>query len=170
MERKIVVPESMVMQIFEDFVAVFGMLNNLISVYEKESDLKKRHQAYLHVREMADDMCKIYSCIMVGMEEHWRSVFALLLGETEKKEAVQREECEIQKPDNSVTIGIEEYEDMVDDALCLAECIDVLAVTIKELLELFPVSEELKKNCTSICDDARNLADSVVDDWQEREA
>ena len=51
-------PKALVAQMFMDVHALAQMHENLIEMYEIESQLKKQHKAYLHVRERAEKMCK----------------------------------------------------------------------------------------------------------------
>ena len=61
MDKNVTVPESMITMLFGDVTALHGMLARMISMYALESELKKHHKAYLHVRDEADDLCQIYS-------------------------------------------------------------------------------------------------------------
>lgn len=51
------IPAPVLTQLFFDVHYLADMHKNLICMYEKESELKKHHKAYLHVREEADAMC-----------------------------------------------------------------------------------------------------------------
>ncbi len=51
-------PKALVAQMFMDVHALAQMHENLIEMYEIESQLKKQHKAYLHVRDKAEKMCK----------------------------------------------------------------------------------------------------------------
>ncbi len=51
-------PKALVVQMFMDVHALAQMHENLIEMYEIESQLKKQHKAYLHVRDKAEKMCK----------------------------------------------------------------------------------------------------------------
>ena len=57
MDKNVTVPESMITMLFGDVTALHGMLARMISMYALESELKKHHKAYLHVRDEADELC-----------------------------------------------------------------------------------------------------------------
>ena len=54
----ILVPKSEMINILLGTVQLARMHLRLIDLHEEESRLKKRHQAYLHVRDYADQICE----------------------------------------------------------------------------------------------------------------
>lgn len=50
--------DDRIRQLEEDLSASLNMLYELIFMHQKESELKKKHKAYLHVREGMDRMCE----------------------------------------------------------------------------------------------------------------
>ena len=65
------VPEAMVAQMYADIHELVNMHRELISLYEEESDLKKRHRAYLHVRDHAEDLCKADKLRVAEIYKHY---------------------------------------------------------------------------------------------------
>lgn len=53
------VPEEMLAQMYADIHELVQMHRKLIALYEEETELKKSHRAYLHVRDHADALCKL---------------------------------------------------------------------------------------------------------------
>ena len=56
-ENGITVPCEFLADTISDMYLLIYMHKRLISYYEKESELKKHHKAYLHVRDEADRVC-----------------------------------------------------------------------------------------------------------------
>ena len=65
------VPDAVLKQLFGNVDSLGCMLGELISLYEKESILKKHHRKYLHVREYADKKCGLYKEKMKEIANHW---------------------------------------------------------------------------------------------------
>lgn len=53
------IPAAAFTQMFFDVQLLAQMHKDLIGMYEKESALKKHHKAYLHVRDAANEMCRM---------------------------------------------------------------------------------------------------------------
>ena len=56
------------MLLVDNYLSTRQMLSNLIEMYRMESQLKKHHKAYLHVREKADMMCDFYEVLLAEMD------------------------------------------------------------------------------------------------------
>ena len=94
-------PKALVAQMFMDVHALAQMHENLIEMYEVESQLKKQHKAYLHVRERAEKMCKNDKADLNEILDHYEhpgkyidqalEIYADMIGE-EMEEDTMREE------------------------------------------------------------------------------
>ena len=94
-------PKALVAQMFMDVHALAQMHENLIEMYEIESQLKKQHKAYLHVRERAEKMCKNDKADLNEILDHYEhpgkyidqalEIYADMIGE-EMEEDTMREE------------------------------------------------------------------------------
>lgn len=68
------ISESMLMQMYADIHELVHMHGKLISLYEEEAELKKRHRAYLHVRDHADDVCRVDKRRIEEICEHYDAI------------------------------------------------------------------------------------------------
>ena len=94
-------PKALLAQMFMDVHALAQMHENLIEMYEVESQLKKQHKAYLHVRERAEKMCKNDKADLNEILDHYEhpgkyidqalEIYADMIGE-EMEEDTMREE------------------------------------------------------------------------------
>ena len=94
-------PKALVAQMFMDVHALAQMHENLIEMYEIESQLKKQHKAYLHVRERAEKMCKNDKTDLNEILDHYEhpgkyidqalEIYADMIGE-EMEEGAMKEE------------------------------------------------------------------------------
>ncbi len=90
-------PKALVAQMFMDVHALAQMHENLIEMYEIESQLKKQHKAYLHVRDKAEKMCKNDKADVNEILDHYENpgkyidqaleIYADMLGEEMEEEA-----------------------------------------------------------------------------------
>lgn len=65
------VPEAMLAQMYADIHELVHMHRALIALYEEEAELKRRHRAYLHVRDHADEVCKEDKRRIAEIREHY---------------------------------------------------------------------------------------------------
>lgn len=65
------IPAVALMQLCADVQCLADMHQKLIHMYETESNLKKHHKAYLHVREEADAMCSRDKILMKDILDHY---------------------------------------------------------------------------------------------------
>lgn len=65
------VPEVMLAQMYSDIHELVKMHRKLIALYEEESQLKKSHKAYLHVRDHADEVCRMDKKRVAEIREHY---------------------------------------------------------------------------------------------------
>lgn len=160
MDRNVTVPESMISMLFSDINTLHGMLAKLISMYELESELKKHHKAYLHVRDEADELCVVYGCTMKAMHNRWFKTMVEQFG-TEAFQPVKEKEA------SGVIMNTESFENILDDTLCLTECIDVLSDNLEGLVEAVSLPEDLVSQYMNICNSTRAVADDVLNRFSE---
>lgn len=94
-------PKALVAQMFMDVHALAQMHENLIELYEIESQLKKQHKAYLHVRERAEKMCKNDKADLNEILDHYEhprkyidqalEIYADMIGEEMEEDSMKEE-------------------------------------------------------------------------------
>lgn len=94
-------PKALVVQMFMDVHALAQMHENLIEMYEIESQLKKQHKAYLHVRDKAEKMCKNDKADVNEILDHYENpgkyidqaleIYADMFGEEMEEDIVKKE-------------------------------------------------------------------------------
>ena len=161
MDKNVSVPESMVSMLFGDINALHGMLTKMISMYQLESELKKHHKAYLHVRDEADEMCKVYSCALQAMQKRWFASMVEQFG-TEAFKKTENQEAE-----NGVMMSVDSFNNILDDTLCLTECVDALADNLEGLVGVLTLPDDLVAQYMNICNSTRAVADDVLERWIE---
>lgn len=161
MDKNVSVPESMVSMLFGDINTLHGMLSKMISMYQLESELKKHHKAYLHVRDEADEMCKVYSCALQAMQKRWLSAMVEQFG----TDAFKKTNDPV--AENGVMMSVESFNNILDDTLCLTECVDVLSGNLEELVGALSLPDDLVAQYMNICNSTRAVADDVLDRWIE---
>ena len=167
MDKNITVPESMVSMLFGDANALHEMLAKLISMCEMESELKKHHKAYLHIRDEADELCKAYSCTMKTMQKRWLTAMIEHFGTDALPD--RTEACKKQAEDSGVWMSTDSFENVLDDTLCLTECIDVLSDNLEGLVSILSLPQDLAAQYVNICNSTRAVADDVMNRWMELE-
>ena len=87
---------------FEHMFVIMGALSQmhlrLINLYEIESDLKKRHKAYLHIREQAEEICKedrktVFAMIESLNPKNFLKVESSMSAVSQPKNAFESESC-----------------------------------------------------------------------------
>ena len=68
------ISEAMLVQMYADIHELMHMHWKLISLYEEEAVLKKHHRAYLHVRDHADDVCRVDKRRIEEIIEHYDAI------------------------------------------------------------------------------------------------
>lgn len=66
-------PTAVLTQMFFDVHLLAQMHKDLIDMYEKESALKKHHKAYLHVRDAANEMCRVDKQAVDLILDHYKN-------------------------------------------------------------------------------------------------
>ncbi len=161
MDKNVTVPESMISMLFGDINDLHGMLAKIISMYELESELKKHHKAYLHVRDEADELCLVYSSAMKTMHNRWFKAMVDHFGADSMKSGNAVEEK------SGVIMNTDSFENILDDTLCLTECIDVLSGNLEGLVGALSLPEDLVSQYVNICNSTRAIADDVLNRWVE---
>lgn len=161
MDKNVSVLESMVSMLFGDINVLHGMLTKMISMYQLESELKKHHKAYLHVRDEADEMCRVYSCALQAMQKRWFSAMVEQFGTDAFKQT------ETAPAENGVMMSAESFNNILDDTLCLTECIDTLADNLEGLVGALTLPDDLVAQYINICNSTRAVADDVMERWIE---
>lgn len=167
MVKNITVPESMVSMLFGDVNALHEMLAKLISMCEMESELKKHHKAYLHIRDEADELCRAYSCTMKTMQKRWLTAMMEHFGTDVLPDRTG--DCKKQTEDSGVWMSTDNFENILDNTLCLMECIDVLSDNLEGLVSILSMPQDLAAQYVNICNSTRAVADDVMNRWMEFE-
>lgn len=173
------VPDAVLTQMMADMDCLGGMLGDLIGLYEKESQLKKHHRAYLHVREHADQACKYYKEKMKEIANHWvdQKVTCEDMGcqpsndpyekdfvKDSKMEKYQVQDQEF--PKGMVLMSSESLGVMQDDVICLTEAVDTMAALFKALIAGCPMQKE---DMQSVVNMTSALSEEIMKRWEEAE-
>lgn len=173
------VPDRVLTQMMADMDCLGGMLEELIGFYEKESQLKKHHRAYLHVREHAEQACKCYQEKMKEIVNHWvdQKVTCEDMGchpsddpyEEEflrEKEAEKYQEKDPELPKGMVLMSSESLGVMQEDVICLTEALDTMAALFKALMAGCPMQKE---DMETVVNMTSNLSEEIMNRWEEAE-
>lgn len=165
-DKPCAMPFGEVVEGMKQYYEMMGMAVDLINLIFEESKLKKHHRAYLHVREeleatAGDALDRINELLMDRRSPH----------------VVEVECCN--RPGNThdeetVVIPKEQYEDMIDDLLTMAELIDMVASMrtkdisfIQEMAKIMPSYAEFEKSRLSLYREAAKDAEAIYDRWQD---
>lgn len=171
------------MLLVDNYLSTRQMLSNLIEMYRMESQLKKHHKAYLHVREEADMMCDFYEVLLAEMDGREKVMFDKVLEQAVVGEGNRWENpCEgcteccgacMELEDSLPSAGEGEaevimpmgtYETMQDDMICLGEGIDLMVEAMQTILAGQPVS---KTTLEQVCSMVTEMSDEICDRWSE---
>lgn len=154
------------------FFGLMGMTMELLRLYHKESELKKHHRAYLHVREeigkCADETAELISGILDSLmeKEHIYHVAG--------SPAAPVDDMEVEDEGDTVTIPKEKYDSMVEDLLTMAELIDMVSDmrtrdvrAIQEFAKFVPAFAAYERNRLSVYREAAKEAESIIDRWED---
>ena len=152
------IPEAEYVTILETLQKLLGMHMNLIGYYKLESDLKKHHRAYLHVREEAEAVIENdLSEIDDIMNQFGGFIENAACRHCESSEDTSKDE------DPCVIMHMEDLRAMQQDMIDLTDAIDILAKYYVATKYNAPVN---KAHYDSSVNDARNLADKVFKKWE----
>lgn len=182
------VPGAVLKQLLADMYCLGGMLSELVTLYEKESLLKKHHRKYLHVREYADKKCGCYKEKMKEIFDHWRDqkvtcedmgcknptddpyVEDVLNGNVKEEKAVEpptEETVEFSKlPKGMVLMTSDSLGVMHDDVICLTEGLDVMVALLRAIMAGCPMKKEDVEEVVNMTSD---MSEEVFRRWEEAE-
>ena len=66
-------------------------------------------------------------------------------------------------------MSTDSFENVLDDTLCLTECIDVLSDNLEGLVSVLSLPQDLVAQYVNICNSTRAVADDVMNRWMELE-
>ena len=148
---------------------IIDMSADLIALFREETELKKHHRAYLHVREELEDCTDWTSSRMLGILDETRDCVVGLAKDV--RETFRSREREAEDAD-TVTIPKEDYETMIDDLLVMSELIQMVSdmrtrdvEIIQEMGKLVPAFAALEKNRLSLYRGAAKEAEEIFDRW-----
>lgn len=160
----------------DSFFGLMGMTMELLRLYHKESELKKHHQAYLHVREeiakCADETAEFISGLLDSLmeKEHIYHVAGSSAAPVDNLEDEDEDEDE----GDTVSIPKEKYDSMVEDLLTMAELIDMVSDmrtrdvrAIQEFAKFVPAFAAYERNRLSVYREAAKEAESIIDRWED---
>ncbi len=150
------------------FFGLMGMTMELLNLIRKESELKKHHRAYLHVREEIDN------CVDEAAE-----YIASLLDEITEKDhfyhvtaSPSAEDDAGENEEGTVTIPKEKYDCMIEDLLTMAELIDMVSDmrtrdvrAIHEFAKFIPAYAAYERNRLSLYREAVKEAEDIINRW-----
>ena len=149
------------------FFGLMGLTVELVNLIREESELKKHHRAYLHVREEIDE------CISAVTEHITDTLDAL----DDKEVTVRCEDfpfAEANDYDETVTLPKEKYDLMVEDLLTMAELIDMVSDMrtkdvrmIGELGKYVPTFAAFEKGRLSLYREAAKEAEEIMQRWDD---
>ena len=153
--------------------ALFAALWELTDLIRQESDLKKHHRAYLHVREDIDEKVKEARRIMIKVSVDMLELpFKVDVSECE--ESVEDTPFADTEDAETVPVPKEDYDQMVDDLLTMSEIIQAVAgmrtqdmKAIREFGKFVPAFAAYEKNRLSIYREAEKEAEEIFDRWAD---
>ena len=171
--KMITIPYADAIEYGENTSALFKALWELTDLIRLESDLKKHHRAYLHVREDIDEKVKEARQIMT-------KVSVDMIGFYFKVDVPKCSNSDENTPfadaadDETVSIPKGEYELMIDDLLTMSEIIQCVAdmrtqdvKAIREFGKFVPAFAAFEKNRLSLYREAAKEAEEIFDRWAD---
>ena len=159
----------------DSFFGVLGMTVNLIQLIRKESELKKHHRAYLHVREEIDSHVDETADRIAG-----------IIDEMEKKNHIYHvvqngedfpfAEVDEDDEDGMVVIARSDYDALIEDILTLGELVTMVTEmrthdlrSIHELSKFIPAFAAFERSRLDIYKDARFESDEILNRLEDME-
>lgn len=152
---------------------IIDMSADLIALIREETELKKHHRAYLHVREDIDEKVKEARQIMT-------KVSVDMIGFYFKVDVPKCSNSDENTPfadaadDETVSIPKDKYELMIDDLLTMSEIIQCVAdmrtqdvKAIREFGKFVPAFAAFEKNRLSLYREAAKEAEEIFDRWAD---
>lgn len=148
------------------FFGLMGLTVELVNLIHEESELKKHHRAYLHVREEID------KCVAEVME-HITDTLDSFIDKEQMMRCADFPFAEAEDSDETVTLPKEKYDLMVEDLLTMAELIDMVSDmrikdvrAIQEFGKFIPAYAAYERNRLSVYRNATKEAESIIDRWE----
>ena len=172
--KMITIPYADAIEYGENTSALFKALWELTDLIRLESELKKHHRAYLHVREDIDEKVKEARQIMT-------KVSVDMIGFYLKHDVPECSNSDENTPfvdagdDEAVSIPKDKYELIIDDLLTMSEIIQCVAdmrtqdvKAIREFGKFVPAFAAFEKNRLSLYREAAKEAEEIFDRWADR--
>ena len=175
--KTVKIPEAELANLVQSVGTLLMMHMNLIGYYKEESELKKHHRAYLHVRDEAEDVIKsdleqietmltsIGGFLMTG-----NSPFAPNDGVPFDCEVTPIPHCECEKcaeekedDDPCVIMRLTDLQAMQEDMINLTDSIDLLTKYYIATKYGAPVNKQHYDNAVH---ETKDLADQVFRRWE----
>jgi hypothetical protein len=149
------------------FFGLMGLTVELVNLIREESELKKHHRAYLHVREEID------KCVAEVME-HITDTLDSFIDKEQMMRCADFPFAEAEDSDETITLPKEKYDLMVEDLLTMAELIEMVSDmrtkdvrVIGELGKYVPAFAAFEKGRLSLYREAAKEAEEIVERWDE---
>ena len=153
---------------------VIDMSADLIALIREETELKKHHRAYLHVREEIDQLVDTtLDRLEEILEEQILNDYSVEIPEDDFSEPCAN--CDgCSKGEETVTIPKDKYELMIDDLLTMSEIIQCVAdmrtqdvKAIREFGKFVPAFAAFEKNRLRLYHEAAKEAEEIFDRWAD---
>lgn len=149
------------------FFGLMGLTVELVNLIREESELKKHHRAYLHVREEIDE------CVD-EVVEHITDTLDSFIDKEQMMHCADFPFAETEDNDETVTLSKEKYDLMIEDLLTMAELIEMVSDmrtkdvrVIGELGKYVPAFAAFEKGRLSLYREAAKEAEEIVERWDE---
>ena len=171
--KMITIPYADAIEYGENTSALFKALWELTDLIRLESDLKKHHRAYLHVREDIDEKVKEARQIMTKVSVDMIG-FYFNVDVSECSNSDENTPFADAADDEAVSIPKDKYELMIDDLLTMSEIIQCVAdmrtqdmKAIREFGKFVPAFAAFEKNRLSLYREAAKEAEEIFDRWAD---
>lgn len=160
----------------DSYFGLIEMTAELVRLIREEETLRKHHRAYLHVREAILDGCNELMAYInaeltkCGEERHFRYI-----PKSEYSDGypfAEAEDADDDENEETVTISKEQYEDMIEDLLTMAELIDMVSDMrtkdtrfIQEMAKFMPAYAEYEKSRLSLYREAAKEAEAILSQY-----
>ena len=159
----------------DSYFGLISMTAELINLIREEETLRKHHRAYLHVREdILDDCDELMAYINAQLMKCGEGKRFSYIPKSEYIDNYPFAEAEDDEDEETVTISKEQYEDMIDDLLTMAELIDMVSDMrtkdirfIQEMAKFMPAYAEYEKRRLSLYREAAKEAEAILDRWED---
>jgi hypothetical protein len=159
----------------DSYFGLIYMTSELVKLIREEETLRKHHRAYLHVREDILEGCnELMVYINAELVRHSGGKHFSYIPKSEYNDGCPFAEAEDDEDEETITISKEQYEDMIDDLLTMAELIDMVSDMrtkdirfIQEMAKLMPAYAEYEKSRLSLYREAAKEAEAIFDRWED---